>query len=126
MEQLKNYTILFAEDDQTISDSFRRILEKIFKKVYHANNGIEALEILENNPVQLILTDIHMPEMDGLELIKKLKASEHADLPIFVTTAYTDINLILTAKELKIDYYFVKPLDIQVLVRESLKIIQHK
>lgn len=122
MNELNKYNILFVEDEKEVVDSFRRILNMVFGNVFHAYNGIEALEILEKNHIDILLTDIRMPGMDGIELIKEIKKTKQ-NLPIFVTTAYTDINLIKETKKLNIDNYFVKPLDIQELINSCKRVL---
>lgn len=123
MSELKEFNILFVEDETEVVHSFSRILNMLFDNVFHAHNGLEALEIINQNKIDIVLTDIKMPEMNGIELIKEIKKID-SELPIFVTTAFTDMDLIKQTKELKVNNYFVKPLDVQELLNSCKEILK--
>ena len=70
---------MIVDDSAAIRKILRRVLAKAevpLGEIYEANDGVEALQVLENNTVQLILCDINMPNMDGIELLEKVKARE--------------------------------------------------
>ncbi|RPJ78549.1 MAG: response regulator [Alphaproteobacteria bacterium] len=89
---LKNsnyHTVLLVDDDKDIIELFKENLEGLSFDVHTAHNGIEALEFLEKNKVDCIVTDISMPEMNGLEFIEHLQARLDFT-PFFFITGYTD------------------------------------
>ena len=84
-----NKKILHVEDDQVISRVVYRILSERFDHVYSAKNGKEGLDMfLKHNP-DLVITDIKMPIMDGLELVKKIREQD-SNIPIIVLSAYEE------------------------------------
>ncbi len=108
----------------TIDDSstMRRIIKNTLKRIGYgdeileAENGKEALEILENNPVDLIITDWNMPVMDGLTFVKKIRSnSKFDDVPIIMVTTEAAKEDIITALKAGVNNYIVKPFTPQVL-----------
>lgn len=79
---LKNITILYAEDEDALRDITLNILKGFTKKQYIAKDGLEGLKLFEQyqDQIDLIITDVNMPNMNGLEMIKKLKLL----IPIFL------------------------------------------
>lgn len=119
MTNLKDYSIVFVEDDIYVTKSFSRILDVTFKNVYYTKNGFEALEILETQKIDLVVTDLKMPIMDGFTLIEQVKRS-YEKLPIVVVTALRcDEDEI---KKLDVDGFILKPLDVVEFINTSKKI----
>lgn len=87
MRELLNITLLYVEDDPDIRDELSMYLERRIKNLLIAKNGAEALEIMEHEKPDLILTDIQMPIMDGMELIRRVKMVG-TQLPIIALTAF--------------------------------------
>lgn len=88
-EELKQQTVLLVEDDEIARESWAIILKRIAAQVFEAGNGAEALEIVETKRPDLVITDLEMPVMGGMELIERLKDAYPA-LPIVVATAFDD------------------------------------
>ncbi|MGV8075281.1 MAG: response regulator [Syntrophobacteraceae bacterium] len=107
------YNILIVDD----SRSMRQILRKILNisgfrlgECYEAGNGQEALDILENNWIDLILSDIHMPVMDGFGLLKALKDNGNwVDLPVILVTTESNESRLQEAVSLGAKGYIRKP-----------------
>lgn len=108
-EELKEYTILYAEDEKGIQEETRDILELFFKEVYTANDGLEAKALYKWHSPDLIITDIKMPKLNGLDFVKDLRQDDE-DTIIAITTAFTDFELMVLATELNLLKYIVKPL----------------
>lgn len=108
-EELKDYTILYAEDEKGIQEETKDILELFFKEVYIANDGLEAKALYKWHSPDLIITDIKMPKLNGLDFIKELRQDDE-DTIIAITTAFTDFELMILATELNLLKYIVKPL----------------
>lgn len=117
LEKFKTKKVLYVEDDQTIMNSFSKILNKIFGTVLTANNGEEGLETFKNNSdVDFIITDIKMPKMDGLEMSGEIKKI-NPDVPCILTTAHAEYDYFLKADEIGIYRYITKPLNINDLLK---------
>ena len=124
MQELKNYTLLIVEDEVDILDELAEYFDDIFKLVYRAKDGNEALDIYEKHNLDVILLDIYIPFIDGLEVAKTIRKNDSKTL-IVMLTAHTETDILLKATELNLTKYFVKPFD-RKKVREFLNIVLKK
>ncbi|MHC5247658.1 response regulator transcription factor [Enterococcus sp. HY326] len=108
-------TILIVEDDENLNALYQSVLKTAGFKILSANNGEEALTVLEEHHVDLIITDIMMPEMDGFELAKELRQSGF-ELPILVITAKESYEDKRKGFGIGVDDYMVKPIDVNEMV----------
>ncbi|MBA1419559.1 MAG: response regulator [Epsilonproteobacteria bacterium] len=97
-----------------------RLAHISYKHIYEAANGLDAYEIYKNKALDLIITDIHMPKMDGLTLVEKIR-EERSDVPIIIISAYSDQEKLLRAVKLKLVDYIIKP-----ITRKTLKELMQK
>ena len=109
IEKSKDIKILYAEDELEVRDSVVKLLEIVFTDLKLASNGQEALEIYKNEPVDLVITDIHMPKMDGIELIKEIKKINN-DIPTLIISAHSDQKNMIEAIKVGIDGFILKPI----------------
>lgn len=119
----KQFNILYVEDDVLFTPKIKYILEKSFKSVLIASNGEEALELFKINKIDLIISDINMPKMDGLTFLKKLREL-HNDIPFIFLTARQEANTIIDAIQFDISNYILKPIDLKnflFIVDKSVK-----
>ena len=107
---LKSYSILYVEDEPIIQQNIREYLESYFNKVYVASDGKKALELYHAHCPDVMLLDINLPYISGLEVAKKIR-QENASVKIIMLTAYTDTEKLLAATELKLTKYLVKPIE---------------
>ena len=117
--------ILVVEDDKNLRKLITTYLQRNKYNTYEATNGEEALNVLDQSYIDLIVSDIMMPKMDGYELIKSLREAKY-DVPILIITAKSEIEDKKEGFLLGADDYMVKPIDIeemllriQVLLRRS-------
>jgi len=112
-------TLLIADDEANI----RRVLEAIFKKdgynVLVGENGLHALELASNNKIDVLITDLIMPDMNGVELLQKVK-ERHPDLIAIMITAYATIKTCVDAMRYGATDYITKPFDMNE-IRAVLK-----
>jgi DNA-binding response OmpR family regulator len=110
------YTILVVDDEKDIVSALKIYLTSDGYNVLTAYNGTEALEILDNNEVHLVLMDIMMPETDGLTAVTKLR--EKYNMPVIFTTAKSEDTDIIIGLNLGADDYITKPFNpVELLAR---------
>jgi CheY-like chemotaxis protein len=110
LPDLKNYTILVAEDDPSNFYYIERLLKKTNVNIFHAENGIQALEIIQEHPeIKLILMDIKMPQMDGIEALHEIRKL-NIQIPVIAQTAYTLADEVTKLKAEGFDEYLSKPI----------------
>lgn len=109
------FKILVVEDDKNLRKLIVTCLEKASYTVFETHNGEEALDLMDKEYVDLIVTDIMMPEMDGYELIKSLREANY-NTPILIITAKEDIEDKKQGFNLGADDYMVKPINIDELI----------
>ncbi|MEO5332621.1 MAG: diguanylate cyclase [Magnetococcus sp. YQC-5] len=120
---LKSLTILYVEDDPDIHNQLDFFLKRHVGKLLIANDGQEGLEQFKTHRPDIIVTDILMPIMDGLEMTKNIREAD-INIPIIVTTAYSDEEFFLRSIELGIDRYVLKPTDPKILFRALINCAQ--
>lgn len=121
-KQIREMNILYVEDDEDTLQASAIILEDYAKNLFLARNGEEALEIFENNPIDIIITDIMMPKLNGIEMTKVIR-QKSPTAPIVITTAHTETQYLLDAINLKVDGYILKPVVIKDLFELIEKVI---
>jgi YesN/AraC family two-component response regulator len=104
-------TILYVEDDATTRTEMEQLLKRRAKKVLTAEDGIIGLELFHRFNPDLVITDIRMPVMDGLQMAHAIRKI-NPDTRIIATTAYSDTAFLLEAIEIGIDHYVLKPIDL--------------
>jgi CheY-like chemotaxis protein len=105
-----NKTIMVVDDNPDIITIVRTILEGRGFNVLSASSGAECLEALKSQKPDLIVLDIMMPEMDGLEVLTRLKSlSEFTNIPVVLLTAKVQYEDVLGGYKLGADYYITKP-----------------
>ncbi len=115
--------VLIVEDDEVFLRPLRRALELGGFEVLTAGGGEEALDLLKGEDVDLVLTDQRLPGMDGVELVRRLKA-EHPEVAVVVMTAYGTIGAAVEATRLGAEDYLVKPFEsdeILLVLRRALE-----
>lgn len=111
-------TILVVEDETLLCNDIVGELQEAGFKATGAANGVEALKILEQGGVDLVLCDISMPEMDGYQLLEKIRKgpSKYSGIVFIFLTAITDRKKIIEGKNLGADDYLTKPIDYDLLI----------
>jgi CheY-like chemotaxis protein len=105
-----NKTIMVVDDNPDIITIVRTILEGKGFNVVSASSGAECLQALKSQKPDLIVLDIMMPEMDGLEVLTRLKSmSEFTNVPVVLLTAKVQYEDVLGGYKLGADYYITKP-----------------
>jgi DNA-binding NtrC family response regulator len=108
--------VLVVDDEQNSREGLSKILTKEGYSVHTAENGKKALIEAENNRFDLIITDLRMPEMDGIEVLEKLR-EKNKDIGVVIVTAYGEVNSYLKAMNLGAFEYLNKPIHLEELRR---------
>jgi CheY-like chemotaxis protein len=119
-----NKKILVIDDEKLITDSLQRLLRKENYEVTIANNGNEALEFIQRSSFDLIISDIRMPNLNGIEVIKKireyLKENKQSIIPEILITGYASEENLKEAEKLNVADYIYKPFNINRFI-ETIK-----
>lgn len=106
---LKNKTALYIEDELSVLRNISTLMRSYFDRFYIAVDGEAGYKLFQENKIDVLLVDIELPKINGLELIKKIR-KENIDIPIVVISAYTKTDYLLESIELNLTKYIVKPL----------------
>jgi len=105
-----NIKLLYVEDDEIARENGIEYLEHYFKIIYSASNGLEALNLYDKHKPDIIITDIEMPKLNGLEFIQQIRKQD-SNTQVIITTAYSHKEYLFRAIELKLVKYLVKPIN---------------
>lgn len=106
----KKLVVLYVEDEEDIRHQMLGMLQILFKEVDVACDGFDGLEMFHKRSYDLIITDIQMPNMNGLDMIEHIRIN-NAEIPIIITTAFSDQDYFIRSIDLKIDKYLLKPIE---------------
>jgi len=109
-EDLLPYKVLFIEDEEETRKNYVIYLKTIFKEVYEAENGEDGYRQYQNKKPDIMIIDVNLPKMNGLELLKKIRQKDQNTKAIMLT-AHTDKEFLLNAASLKLVEYLVKPVN---------------
>lgn len=118
------FSILYAEDDNKIREKYVKFLKNYFKSVYEASNGQEALEIYKDKRPEIVILDVNMPIVDGLQVAKKIRETDR-DTQLIILSAYSDREKLLVATELLLTKYLIKPVKSFELEEILLRCIEY-
>ena len=113
---LKECVVLYVEDEKIVRDQTHLILKDFVKEMYVASSGEEGIKIALEKEVDVIVTDILMPGISGLEMLKKLKMEHNRTIPAIITTAFNETEYLMEAISLKVDGFIMKPINARDLI----------
>lgn len=122
-EILRDIRVLYVEDETDIAEPISGYLGRRCQEVILAKNGEDGLEKYREQQPDVIVTDINMPKMDGMEMARRIK-EENPEMPIIITTAHSDENLFLSSIEIGIDHYLIKPIMADKLIEALTRVAQ--
>ncbi len=124
MELAKDLNILYIEDDESLQKETKKILDRIFRSVDLACDGVDGIEKFNSKTYDLIVTDIEMPRLDGLSMCKQVKQIDD-NIPIIIVSAYSNTDYLLDAISIGINYYILKPIKMPRLVQTLYNVVKY-
>ncbi|MCR4352796.1 response regulator [Bacillus pumilus] len=114
-----NEKILIVDDQYGIRILLNEVFHKEGYQTFQAANGLQALDIVKNHRPNLVLLDMKIPGMDGIEILKRMKLIDE-DIRVIIMTAYGELDMIQESKEPGALTHFAKPFDIDE-IRDAVK-----
>jgi len=121
---LRGKRVLYVEDDAEVLSNISQMLSNFFDTIYTASDGLEALSIYRENEIDILIVDIEMPRLSGIDLIKQIRRDDSETLAIIIS-AYTKTDYLLESVELGLVKYIVKPLTSKKINELLQKIKEH-
>lgn len=112
---LQNFNVLYLEDDENLLKHTKDILVDFVNNIYAVKTSMEAMEILLNKKIDVIICDILLKDENGIDFLKDIK-NKNINTPTIFTTAHTDTQYLIDAIKLKVENYIIKPIDIKELL----------
>jgi len=119
----KDITILYVEDEEDVQENTKRPLIYLCDRILLAKDGAEGLELYKKHVPDIVVSDINMPIMNGIEMAKKIKQINQEQYIVF-TTAHNESSYFIEAIEMQVDGYILKPIDYDILEEKIKKIKQ--
>ncbi|MFW5778063.1 MAG: response regulator, partial [Bacteroidota bacterium] len=108
-KKIEDIRVVYVEDETSIRELVTDMLGRRITLLYTGKNGTEGLELFKKIKPEIVITDIRMPEMDGLEMSRKIKEIS-SSARIIITSAYSEVNHFIEAIEIGVDDYVLKPI----------------
>ena len=127
-DMLKNFTVLYVEDEEMVRRNAVEYLQRISKEVIEAKDGKEAIKLWKEYKPDIIITDINMPRLNGLDMASYIRANDK-DVQIIIATAHSDTDYLLRAVELQLVKYIIKPITkdkLTAALEKSIELIEDK
>ncbi len=111
---MKNKKLLFVEDNVVAAEALKSFLSNRYDTLTAVSNAEDAYDVFSKTDVDIVITDLHLPQMSGFDLLKKIK-QEKPQTAVLIISAYSTIENIEKAEELGADNFLPKPLDLDLL-----------
>ena len=128
IENLKNTNLLFVEDDDVIRKQYSYIFRSFFSQVIEASSALEGLEHFHKTPIQCIISDIVMSDMNGIEFIKEIRKFDKK-IPVIIFSSHPTQNYLLESIKLNLTSFLIKPVsyqDIKTVLEECASKMLHE
>jgi len=121
VEYSKKLNVLYVEDDESLREETKMLLSNFFTKMDTAEDGKQGLSFFENTQYDIVITDIRMPIMDGIEMTEKM-LEINPEQPIIITSAHDETTYLLQLVNMGVSSFVLKPLDLQKLIDVLYKV----
>lgn len=116
--------LLYVEDDEQVRTIMSRILKRRFTTIIDAKDGKEAFDIYQSENVDMMIVDMNLPLLNGLELCSYVREADE-DIPIMMLTAFEQTDCLIKALEIGVDKFLFKPINIEIFDKQ-LKILARR
>ena len=119
------FKVLVVDDQFSVRQMTRMALEEIgFRHIHEAENGVKAMETAASQPLDLIISDYNMPEMDGLGLLRAVRGHPTVrKVPFILLTGRGDRELVVNAAQIGVNNYLVKPFTAEILRQKIEQVV---
>ena len=125
MTKYENMTCLIADDFSTARHLIKNAIKELGFSCLEAENGEQALEIIEQTTINLLIADVHMPDKSGMEILEDIRADDILkDIPVILTMIEPLDKIIAEGEDLGMNDYLVKPFDVFTLSKVLDKVIE--
>lgn len=121
MSSISNLKVLYIEDNKFSREEMRHFLKKRVQKVFTANDGAEGISAFALYKPDIVIVDLLMPNMDGMEMMRRIKAM-HVPVHFIVATSVNQVETVIETVDLGVEGYIVKPIDFAELELKLMKI----
>jgi len=121
--KLSSLRLLYVEDNKDLREKNLEIFSELFQDVKIASNGYDGLKIYKNSDIDLVITDLNMPIMSGIEMLRRIKGLEETQKCI-VYSAYSEFEYYSKLNEIKIDKFLKKPIYCNGLLEDILEVVE--
>ena len=125
IEYAKNLTLLYVEDNQDAREMTSIILEDFFGEVILGVDGVDGFQKFQQHSIDLVITDINMPNMNGIEMCEKIREIDN-DIPLIVLSAHNEDTYFMQSIQIGINGYILKPIDIEQLTNLINRVVQNQ
>jgi len=125
LEECSQLTLLYVEDDDIVRMTTMGVFENIFLEVLVACDGEEALTLFKKNDIDMVITDITMPKLDGLSLVKEIRKFD-TEVKILIFSAYKEKDLKEEIQKGFIDGYLLKPIDFNQVITQIKLVVNNE
>ena len=122
---MKIKSILYVEDEDSVREQLSKFIQRFCEELYVAKDGKEGLEFYKQKSPNIVITDIKMPRMNGIDMIYAIK-DINQDTPVIFTSAHSESNYFMEAIELQVEGYILKPIELKKLSSIINKIIDNQ
>lgn len=126
IQKIKNEAdikVLYVEDDDVSRSETLQLLSNFFNNIDEAKNGLEGLDKFKKHHHDIVITDINMPKMDGITMIKKIKEIDKR-VPILIITAFNNTEYLMESIKIGVYGYILKPIDIDQLMEAVYRVLE--
>ena len=114
-------SILYVEDDPLISETTQKVLSRIVNQIFLAFDGLSGLEMYKKHKPDIVLTDLNLPNIDGLTLAKFIIATDK-NTPVVIITSHSDVSYLLEAIKTRVHGFIIKPFDLEYIYQLFAKL----